>query len=91
MPKQVTNRLEGNLGVQEASRAGEPKCVGAMSALDIDAGLFEPAPDNRIQRAPVGEGTIRRPDGDKHFPRVCLRPAFLKVLQQGFAHGTDQG
>lgn len=49
MPQEVTNRLEGNPGVQEASRAGKPKCVGTMPALDVDPGLFEPAADNAME------------------------------------------
>ncbi len=66
MAQKLANRLEGNLGVQKASGAGEPKCMGAMSALDIDTGLFELTPDNSIQRAPVAEGTVWCPDGVKH-------------------------
>jgi hypothetical protein len=40
MAQEVANRIEGNLGVQEAAGAGETKCVGATPALHIKAGLF---------------------------------------------------
>ena len=86
MPEQVANRLEGDLGAQQASGAGEPKRMSAVSPLHFDTGLCEPPADDRMQGTAVAEGTVGCPDREKYLTRFRLRPAFPKVPQQGLAH-----
>ena len=60
MTEQVADGFQRDLGVQEGTGAGEPERMGTVSALDLDAGLPEPASDNGVEGTPSAERCVWR-------------------------------